>query len=202
MAYTRAWSDSNIPGSTQANQIDEEFRASKVDIHERMNELVVDWTADPVVPLAALKGALLNKILVIPHTSFWATTQTGLVLTTQYISVQFVTGPLLAGFTLPVNVTLKQLDILCDLRAAVPVDYTIYKTAYTNPPDLSILDSGQIITVGLQVFQSGVISPTEIVSGNEIYYISFDQGGTGAVESFRLYGVRAIYDCPDSTATI
>lgn len=54
MPYTNPWVD-NIPlGSAPANTIDEQLRRLRLDIHERMNNIVVDWETDPVVPLASV----------------------------------------------------------------------------------------------------------------------------------------------------
>lgn len=46
--YTRAWDDAAYPGTTQAKLIDDKARELRVDIHERMDDIVKDWTADPV----------------------------------------------------------------------------------------------------------------------------------------------------------
>lgn len=50
MPYTRPWNDTAL-GSEAANTIDDIISAKMADIHERMDDVVVDWTADPVVPL-------------------------------------------------------------------------------------------------------------------------------------------------------
>jgi len=49
MPYTNPWIDSIPLGSQNANTADDEFRKIKLDIHERMDDIVVDWTADPIV---------------------------------------------------------------------------------------------------------------------------------------------------------
>lgn len=51
MPYTNPWSDTDPPGSQAANTIDDELRQLRLDIHERMDDIVADWTADPVVPV-------------------------------------------------------------------------------------------------------------------------------------------------------
>lgn len=53
MPYTNPWSDTDPPGSQAADTIDDELRQLRLDIHERMDNIVEDWEADPVVPLAA-----------------------------------------------------------------------------------------------------------------------------------------------------
>lgn len=49
MAYTRSWSDTTPPGSQAANTIDDEIRNLRVDVHERMTDLVPDWTAAAIL---------------------------------------------------------------------------------------------------------------------------------------------------------
>lgn len=50
MAYTRAWDETAPLGSAAASSIDTIFQQLKTDLRERLNEVVVDFTADPVVP--------------------------------------------------------------------------------------------------------------------------------------------------------
>jgi len=55
--YTNPWSDTDPPGSQNANTIDDEFRQLRLDIHERMDDIVDDWTDDPVV-LSGAAGSI------------------------------------------------------------------------------------------------------------------------------------------------
>lgn len=52
MPYTNSWDDDVPAGTVAANLIDDHIRRLRLDLHERMDELVEDWTTDPVVPLA------------------------------------------------------------------------------------------------------------------------------------------------------
>lgn len=49
MAYTNAWSNAVPAGSDAANTIDDQIRRLRLDIDERMTDLVDNWEADPVV---------------------------------------------------------------------------------------------------------------------------------------------------------
>lgn len=49
MPYTNVWTDTDPPGAQAANTIDDELRQLRLDIHERMDDVVVNWLADPVV---------------------------------------------------------------------------------------------------------------------------------------------------------
>lgn len=59
MAYTNPWSDTDPPGSQNANTIDDELRQLRLDIHERMDDIVDDWEDDPVVVTSG--GAILSS---------------------------------------------------------------------------------------------------------------------------------------------
>lgn len=49
MAYTNSWTTVAPAGSAAANTADDEIRKLRLDLEERMNDLVNDWTVDPVV---------------------------------------------------------------------------------------------------------------------------------------------------------
>lgn len=52
MPYTNPWSDIIPAGTDPANTIDDQIRQLRLDIHDRMDHVVADWTDDPVVPLS------------------------------------------------------------------------------------------------------------------------------------------------------
>ena len=49
MAYTNVWTAIAPTGAAAANTTDDEIRKLRLDIEERMGDVVVDWTTDPVV---------------------------------------------------------------------------------------------------------------------------------------------------------
>ncbi len=49
MAYTNAWTNAVPAGSDAANTIDDQIRRLRLDINERMTDLVDNWDSDPVV---------------------------------------------------------------------------------------------------------------------------------------------------------
>lgn len=69
MAYTNAWNESLPSGTAPGSRalVDDYLRQMKLDIRERMNEIVVDWTADPVVVKPTLTGGGLGTpVLITP----------------------------------------------------------------------------------------------------------------------------------------
>jgi len=69
MTYTNAWSDTIPLGTDLANTIDDSIRQLRLDIHDRMNSIVQDWTADPIVLADAALGTLTKNIF-IHHSAF------------------------------------------------------------------------------------------------------------------------------------
>jgi len=64
MAYTRAWSDVTPPGSQAANTIDDEIRNLRVDVHERLNDMVPDFTASAIARMGCRAWRSTNLAVV------------------------------------------------------------------------------------------------------------------------------------------
>lgn len=58
MAFTNPWSNIIPAGSDPANTADDELRQLRLDINERMDELVEDWAADPLFVLTGIRRTL------------------------------------------------------------------------------------------------------------------------------------------------
>ena len=61
MAYTNSWSNIVPAGSDALSTADDQIRRLRLDVQERMDDVVADWTADPVVP-----GSDVSKITGTP----------------------------------------------------------------------------------------------------------------------------------------
>lgn len=55
MAFTNPWSNIIPAGSDPANTADDEIRQLRLDIDERMDTIVADWSADPIVNLTGIR---------------------------------------------------------------------------------------------------------------------------------------------------
>lgn len=55
MAFTNVWSNIIPAGSDPANTADDEIRQLRLDIDERMDSIVGDWSADPIVGLTTIR---------------------------------------------------------------------------------------------------------------------------------------------------
>src|SRR2546421_10389685 len=70
MAYTNAWSEITPAGTDAANTADDAIRRLRLDLRERMADLVVSWNADPIVAQAKILGNVVGKTLIIPGAAF------------------------------------------------------------------------------------------------------------------------------------
>jgi hypothetical protein len=68
MAKTYDWSTIVPAGSEQASTADDHIRRLRLEIEERMNDIVQDWSADPVV--LRTSEALIGTRLVIHNSAF------------------------------------------------------------------------------------------------------------------------------------
>ena len=81
MAYSNAWSNIIPAGSDALNTADDQIRQVRLDVQERMDDIVDDWTADPIVvksdviPTASLahvyEGAALSILSGVALTVNW-----------------------------------------------------------------------------------------------------------------------------------
>jgi hypothetical protein len=58
MAFTNAWSNTTPAGSAAANTIDDAIQQLRLDVDERMDKIVTDWSADPLFTLTGLKKTI------------------------------------------------------------------------------------------------------------------------------------------------
>lgn len=67
MPYDNPWVNNTPLGSDLANTIDDQIRRLRLDIQQRMDDVVNNWFADPVVPtggtLVNVKGIIYNDTL-------------------------------------------------------------------------------------------------------------------------------------------
>jgi hypothetical protein len=59
MAFSNAWSNVIPAGSDPANTADDELRQLRLDIDERMDTIVGDWSADPIVALTDIRRTVI-----------------------------------------------------------------------------------------------------------------------------------------------
>lgn len=197
MAYTRGWSDGTPAGSRAANQIDDAIREFKVDLHERMNTLCVDWAVDPVVLKDENKGAATKK-LIIHGTAFQMESNDNGNYGDTGISGLGTFQPFRTALPLPPGVTITKVRWLVTNNNAVLLTCDIRSTQFSVGVPVAIIDHRTTVAVGVQILDSGVIAV--LIADTEAYHLVADTGG-GLATTFLIHAVEITYTCPDSRFT-
>lgn len=205
MAYSETWANlKNIAGATPSNQIDDKFRARFLGVEERMNEIFVDFTTDPVVLKDSILGKVTGKVLVIPHNMFTERVSVGSLLADR--SEGFTHAPKDAGvmdapIMLPPGVTITRVETLIQIGAGVSITWEVFDFDFRISPapvKSTLIGPTVFSTAGFQFLDSGVVALT--IDGQHTYYISLDV--TSVSGDVNIYGTRITYNTPSSQQTI
>jgi hypothetical protein len=172
MPYTNTWDDTRIPGSTLAKLIDEEFRRVRLDIHQRMDDIVEDWLVDPVV----LKGSFALPYRSIDYND--DNSQNNKV--TSYITIRKLLRIRYIGDT---NV-LGQITINLNevLEVSGTEDWQVADLSHTT---FDIFSIQGFRTVGLNVPIFGRSLGYD--AGNNLFIISFFHGDGVVVQNHPIF---------------
>jgi hypothetical protein len=208
MPHTRAWSNLIPAGSITADQIEDHIRILREDVFERMNDIVTDWTADPVVlkPASSVFG-LTDQHFRIPAlmAGIWGNVGDAFginFLNSGVIGTEPPSGgaECLLPFMLPVGVTLKSFSVTflrtdsgenlnVELRRSPKAAPTTYATLATW--------AATVAQPTWQVDVSTTLGTPEVISKDNVYFFMFWFSGTNAetlVHSFDL-----VYDSPSAS---
>jgi len=188
MAYTNTWAQLAITGAAAPDTIDEKFTQVALAIQERMDDVVDDWTADPVIPKAQLK---IGVQLVIPAYSLIPVQdEDDIGAPDGYVESDNSGGnDLRLGLHIRDNWSITNVTCLFDLNtASAGVVIDLKKVTYDASATVSILGTITVNAggVGLQ----GVFTGTEATDGVAFYFLKFTGTGSGR---YRVYAVRIIY---------
>lgn len=188
MPYTDAWSNSSPPGSTAANQIDDEFRKLRLQIAERMAVLVVDWLTDPVVPLAS-SGP---KTVVIPHSAFVSSANSGAgaLYEDGRAGSTFSTGRLRTGISniVPHGATVTLIEWLVDKGTSAGIDCKFDSTEFSVANGYQVENLISTAVAGLQLLVTAPL--TTVINPDRSYSLSVFPTAIG---TFYVHGVRITY---------
>ncbi len=200
MTYTNAWTNTVPLGSELAANIDDFMRRDRLDIFERMNDLVVDWTADPVVLKPSVIANITGTKILIPHCAFLSDLHAKENDLDDLAVYGFVGSPkLYAPVIVPNGVLITQLEYNIDLDAASSVSAKFFFNDFTNPP---VNTSTSVLTLTtstgtLQTLDSGVLAGGSRITTDtdKMYFIEISATGT-AGHSYKVFGARITYEYP------
>jgi len=200
MPYTNAWSDVRPPGTELARNIDDEFRAFRLDVHERMNSLVVDWTADPVVLAPSGSSDLIR---IIPYSS-WLNDYHGVAGVGIFDGVAVGasgSGPYAAtvNAVIPRNATITNIihNISPEVGGGITWEFKLLSVDFpvAAPIAPTTVYSMSTAVDGIQVMDSGVISKT-LDSDNKIYSFVFEDIAGPAGKLCQIIATKVTYTLP------
>lgn len=204
MSYTNVWSDTIPPGSTAAKLIDDFMRQVRLDIHERMNTLVGDWTADPIKLLPANGGAVTGKNIFIHHSAFqndssnhdW--TRVDVSLSSSVIGTVKFWAPVI----LPIGATITGVSFNITAGGLLGSSFKLRKFVFNNtapgppssPPVASDIATG---VVDNAAFKDYIINFTYVVQNNDVLFLEITMN-TGCV----FYGAAITYNIDNVGQTL
>lgn len=200
MAHTNSWSDTIPLGSTQAKEIDNHIRQARLDIRERMNDFVVDWTADPVVPKGIYGGAVTGKERYFHPTEFKGDEimddESGLYVEDRTSGASQLYAPV----QLQAGSTISSLSFIINVNGGGAItgrlSYNVYST---TPSTVVVATVTSNTTTGIQLINPSAFSHV-IVTGR-VYYLHVTLAGSSVIGSIgsRFYGARIVYNCDNAS---
>jgi hypothetical protein len=203
MPHTNPWNVTDPPGSEQAKNIDDHIRKLRVDIGDRLADLVVDVMADPlVIKRSALEEPVGGTIKMISMMDFKTSTTGKEAIYLPGVLMAFTdTDGLYADVELPAGAVVTKIEVLADAGDATNVTWTFWRRQFAasgvRPSSQSAQDpQGSFSTTpgsGVKIIASGVMTVT--IDQNYVYYLGVEGNGP-AGKSFDLFGARITYTPP------
>lgn len=217
MSYTNPWSDAIPLGSSLASTIDDSIRQLRLDIHDRMNSIVTDWTADPIVLQPQSGGPINGKNIFIHHSAFTPaspsiTYTVGVTpftkavpirtaLNTQSIGTVDLNAPTVtmwAPVILPQGVSITGV-VFNIQQLAGSATFKLRKFVFNTAPTLPTITDLTIGTTDTAAYKSYIInpSPAYVVLNNDVLFleVTFDT-------NTQLYSAAITYNIANVSQTI
>lgn len=196
MAYTRSWNDATPAGTRAANQIDDAIREFKVDVHERMDDVVDDWTADPVVPKDSITGKVDGKYLLFPYTIVQPQDDQNDVVYNDGFFQNDATKSAHGSLIVPIGITIVEFSAAVDRNGSGTVTVEFYRELFSTGASTLITTVTRAVA-GYGIAASGVLA--EVTDSDRMYRFKMF---SSSILGEKLYGIRLKYNTPDSRNTI
>lgn len=189
MPYSRGWSavvEATPLGSADPGTIDDRIREKMVDVRERMNDVVTDWTADPVVPKPQKRTGV--KLVISAQSTSSLEDQDDVTWTGQYVesdntlpNSMFLNVPVMSFWRI------TSVKVLVDKNTASSMTLELHRMTFSTAPVDSTIATAAISTTGLQI--SALFAGAELTAGFFYFLKSFSPDNR-----FRVYSVEVTYD--------
>ena len=184
MAYTNPWTNVFPLGSQQAHTADDEFRKLRLDIFERMNDLVESWEDDPVKLKASAIDVQLPDALNGPSTYSLGPFD---FVTVAGAPTRSINGLSMPGFADEVAAPIHILPFstISHINATVlslsPLKFTLYRMLGTGPQEIISFSSASSADVQNPVLGSPGTADGPInhpVGANAPYWLQIETLGS------------------------
>lgn len=183
MAHSNVWSNIIPAGSDALNTADDQIRQLRLDIQERMDEVVDDWTTDPVVPKTLAIGRLTGTpVLAVVYTGAAFNLASGGVpgTTIDWVGETLDTGAFHDNSVNPSRLTIATAGY-----------YRIHSSLQVTPDstpaagNVLLRKNGTTIAMTRRIFQASIldhvaISYIDLAAVDDYYQINFVQASGDA----------------------
>jgi hypothetical protein len=178
MAKTYPWSTIVPAGSEQASTADDHIRRLRLEIEERMNDIVEDWSADPVALKPFSVGGAAGGKLIVHSSAFIVEPSEDQMAEYGDDNLQVASGtnPMRAALQLvPGLVINKMRAIVTHNGGGSDVIVSLKSLQFSTALATSTICQLQTATDGVQMLDSATLAPfTHTVTADECLFLVFD----------------------------
>ena len=182
MAYSNSWSNIIPVSSDPLNTADDQLRRVRLDVQERMDDLVDDWTADPVV-LSDIDVGIVTGTpdLAVVYTGAAFAIPTASTTTIDFVQETLDTGGFHSNSVNPSRLTITTAGYYF-IHANLEIDFTgaaalCHIRIRKNGADLAL---GNISILGSGVIETIAISYIDLAAATDYYEIAIQNPGSGS----------------------
>lgn len=174
MAYTNVWSDTIPLGTDLASTIDDSIRQLRLDIHDRMDSIVNDWTADPVTLQSGIVTDTIQKNLFIHHSAFAQDDPRSTVtrIAEKLTVVPFATSVLMwAPVILPVGAVITGVVFNMTQGAGLPCNIKLRKVVFNTAPTPPTASDILTFVTDNSSFKEYILNGSYTVLNNDVLFL-------------------------------
>jgi hypothetical protein len=193
MSYTNTWSTTRPLGSAQAATADDEIRTLRLDITERMNSIVTDWAADPVVMRPDALSRLVTRSICLHGSAFVSTEDDDDVTWfDQYVQSDNSGDRIMkAAIPVPSGVTIIGATFLWSKQTLNGVVGQLIKESFDTTHATTVVGSVTNTANGVQESSIGTVS--ELVATDGMYFFKVSPADLVILDRIVIYGARIFY---------
>src|SRR6476620_10194348 len=157
MPHTNPWDTTSPPGTELAKNIDDHLRRLRLDITERLADIVDDPYADPLVLKNQFTGQKTGKQMVIPFSDFTCSTTGKEIIYGHGVLNGFSDClVILAPIKLPPGVTITKVEMLMDVGDCTSINWWLYTRNFAAGGSRPSSQTANVIAAAVNQAGAGV----------------------------------------------